>query len=146
MTHEQLKTYESQLKPCPFCGGKARLRYFAEDDIAFIICSNHDECKLTPFIECGGNFEEAIKAWNTRSAESKVLEDIKAEIKERIEMWGTDNDEYHDCLEIIDKHINKKGTWFDRGSLSCRCSACGCKNDKEEPICPNCKTEMEIGQ
>ena len=75
-----------------------------------------------------------------------AIEDIKAEIKERIEMWGTDNDEYHDCLEIIDKHINKKGTWFDRGSLSCRCSACGCKNDKEEPICPNCKTEMEIGQ
>jgi hypothetical protein len=33
------------------------------------------------------------------------LDDIKEEIEERIEMWGTDDDEYHDCLDIINKHI-----------------------------------------
>ena len=25
----------------------------------------------------------------------------------------------------------RHGHWWDRGSLSCRCSRCGCKNDRE---------------
>ena len=120
MTHEQLKTYESQLKPCPFCGSKARLNnsfgWFTARCTAKI-----PNCDVFPETMAYRTIEEAIKAWNTRSEEfvmdfsriesaesfnlKKVLEDIKAEIKERIEMWGTDNDEYHDCLEIIDKHI-----------------------------------------
>ena len=30
------------------------------------------------------------------------------------------------------------GRWYDKGSLSCRCSCCGCKSDKEYNYCPNC--------
>lgn len=37
----------------------------------------------------------------------KAINDIKAEIEERIKMWGTDGDEYHECLEIIDKHMKE---------------------------------------
>lgn len=36
----------------------------------------------------------------------------------------------------------KKGEWFDRGSLSCRCSNCGCKSTKEYSFCPNCGADM----
>ena len=36
----------------------------------------------------------------------------------------------------------KKGEWFDRGSLSCRCSNCGCKSPKEYSFCPNCGADM----
>lgn len=33
--------------------------------------------------------------------------------------------------------------WFDRGSLSSRCSNCGCKSTKESKYCPNCGARME---
>ena len=39
-----------------------------------------------------------------------------------------------------DKQI---GHWYDVGSLSCRCSKCGCKNNWESRFCPNCGAEME---
>lgn len=35
-----------------------------------------------------------------------------------------------------------KGKWFDQGSMSCRCSKCGCKNIKESPYCPWCGADM----
>lgn len=37
----------------------------------------------------------------------------------------------------------KTGHWFDVGSLSCRCSECGCKNNKESNYCPECGTYMK---
>lgn len=37
---------------------------------------------------------------------------------------------------------NVKGEWVDVGSLSCRCSECGCKNNRETPFCPNCGAQM----
>ena len=33
--------------------------------------------------------------------------------------------------------------WFDVGSLSCRCSECGCKNNKESNYCPECGAYMK---
>ena len=33
--------------------------------------------------------------------------------------------------------------WFGVGSLSCRCSGCGCKNDRETAYCPNCGAKMQ---
>lgn len=37
----------------------------------------------------------------------------------------------------------RRGSWFDVGSLSCRCSECGCKNGRETPWCPNCGAKMK---
>ena len=37
----------------------------------------------------------------------------------------------------------KMGHWYDVGSLSCRCSECGCKSPKEFQYCPNCGAKME---
>ena len=36
----------------------------------------------------------------------------------------------------------KHGEWIDKGSLSCRCSNCGCKSSKESNFCPNCGADM----
>ena len=36
----------------------------------------------------------------------------------------------------------KKGEWYDRGSLSCRCSNCRCKSPEEFSFCPNCGADM----
>ena len=53
--------------------------------------------------------------------------------------------------EIIDIAVNNicrlkvpqsTGKWFDQGSMSCRCSNCGCKNIKESPYCPWCGAYM----
>lgn len=40
----------------------------------------------------------------------------------------------------------KRGKWYDVGSLSCRCSECGCKSPKEYLFCPNCGAEMEASE
>lgn len=37
----------------------------------------------------------------------------------------------------------RHGYWYDCGSLSCRCSKCGCKNNRETAYCPNCGARME---
>lgn len=37
----------------------------------------------------------------------------------------------------------RKGYWFDVGSLSCRCSECGGKSNRESQYCPNCGAKME---
>jgi hypothetical protein len=36
----------------------------------------------------------------------------------------------------------KHGEWIDKGSLSCRCSNCGCKSSKESKFCSECGAEM----
>lgn len=33
--------------------------------------------------------------------------------------------------------------WTDKGSLSCRCSHCGCKSTDEFPYCPRCGARMD---
>lgn len=42
-----------------------------------------------------------------------------------------------DVVPVVHAH------WYDVGSLSCRCSACGCKNNKETAYCPNCGAKMD---
>ena len=38
----------------------------------------------------------------------------------------------------------RAGHWTDKGSLSCRCSECGCKSNKETRFCANCGAIMEV--
>ena len=53
-----------------------------------------------------------------------------------------------ECKESLEMAIKalenqKTGHWIDKGSLSCRCSECGCKSNKETRFCANCGAKME---
>jgi hypothetical protein len=41
-----------------------------------------------------------------------------------------------------DVRENVRAHWYDVGSLSCRCSVCGCKSNRETAFCPNCGAKM----
>ena len=56
----------SDLKPCPFCGGKANY------DICYD--SHYVECEIACCSRVGCTKDDAIKAWNTRAtSESEVI-------------------------------------------------------------------------
>lgn len=38
----------------------------------------------------------------------------------------------------------RHGHWYDKGSLSCRCSECGCKSNRENNYCPHCGAKMDL--
>ena len=47
-----------------------------------------------------------------------------------------------DSLPAADVVEVRHGYWYDCGSLSCRCSECGCKNNRETAYCPSCGARM----
>lgn len=61
-----------ELKPCPFCGGKAKrvhetggfIGHFISGD--FIVCGNSD-CKVRPRTISYSRMSDATKAWNRRA-------------------------------------------------------------------------------
>lgn len=62
--------------------------------------------------------------------------------REKFDAW----DEIAELIEAIpaaDVAPVVHGWWFDAGSLSCRCSVCGCKSNKEYNYCPNCGAKMD---
>lgn len=58
----------TKLKPCPFCGGKARLVPYG-DEHYFVSCTNIKCCATAG--RHMQNKDEAIKAWNRRDGEEK---------------------------------------------------------------------------
>ena len=60
-----------KLKNCPFCGGKAEIKYvqsgWSYENTAYVKCNN---CKATGGViedhNCGNHFKEAIDKWNHR--------------------------------------------------------------------------------
>lgn len=56
-----------ELKPCPFCGGKAKLTHDTDGmEIFFIEC---DQCQVCPKTGDFTELKQAIKAWNRRANE-----------------------------------------------------------------------------
>lgn len=73
---------------------------------------------------------------------------LKSEIRKLpiYERFNGDNELFvslEDVLNLLEKHL-EMAYWYDVGSLSCRCSKCGCKNNRESKFCPNCGAEMEV--
>ena len=63
----------SELKPCPFCGGEARI-YMNDSDLDNILyycmCTNDRGCNVLPITLDHYNEAEAAAAWNTRYVET----------------------------------------------------------------------------
>lgn len=51
-----------------------------------------------------------------------------------------------ELIDIIATMKPKKGYWYDKGSLSCRCSNCGCKSTHEYDFCPICGSDNRGGK
>lgn len=118
-----------ELKPCPFCGRTNTLiiheviQQLDDTDIKqyTVICNTSGDNA-----GCGANCgyrhftkQDAIAAWNKRVEKNRK------------------------ALEYLPSVQPKTGRWFDIGSLSCRCSNCGGKNNRESKFCPNCGVRME---
>lgn len=58
-----------ELKPCPFCGGKARLQRIGES--YYVVCDGY--CKIKPTTWDYSVKEKAIKEWNSRSVTEPKL-------------------------------------------------------------------------
>ena len=68
MTKEQIKAYEEQLKPCPFCGGKARL--YIRLGLWWVSCTtSREECEVDCHTRVCDLPDMAVKIWNKRGGE-----------------------------------------------------------------------------
>ena len=66
-----------ELKPCPFCGGEAKLTDLTQAPESWVECT---ECGArTRFFS---NSEEAADAWNARQVESELLKKYEAALLE----------------------------------------------------------------
>lgn len=66
------------------------------------------------------------------------------ELLEWLTNWMANMRELMSNQPTVDATPVKHGHWEDVGSLSCRCSECGCKNDRETRFCPNCGAKMDF--
>lgn len=75
-----------------------------------------------------------IDGWDsTVSVIGNIIENKWFDMKKFFEEYG----------DKQTKDEKRGGHWFDVGSLSCRCSECGCKNSKESNYCPECGAYMK---
>lgn len=58
---------ETELKPCPFCGGEAVIRY--QMGRAYISPMHNNGCFIEPntWLQCNSPISKQIKAWNRRA-------------------------------------------------------------------------------
>jgi hypothetical protein len=64
-----------ELKPCPFCGSKAFVKYEEGSALLVGIYCENTNCGIQPFTSLFDDLDETIKAWNTRQqvSEEKLL-------------------------------------------------------------------------
>lgn len=58
----------NKLKPCPFCGGEAKLQRYIDryEGITFYVYCSGEFCEVFPATENFETEQQAIKAWNIR--------------------------------------------------------------------------------
>lgn len=68
MTKDQIKAYEEQLKPCPFCG-KATKLYVSANGRGYNVSCRNTECRILVITEAFDSPDKAIEVWNKRGGE-----------------------------------------------------------------------------
>jgi len=65
----------TKLKPCPYCGESAKVRWFKDDDrLAWQVCCSDIGCLVRPITPSYRPKEAAVDAWNTRAKEDQINE------------------------------------------------------------------------
>lgn len=80
---------------------------------------------------CRGALLKLIKDFNATSNASNALEQENKEDK-------NDTKTPTKCTECPN---HKTGEWLDKGSMTVKCSSCGCKSPKEFNYCPHCGSD-----
>ena len=65
----------AELKPCPFCGGKAELisiKAFEWCDYHYIARCSNPNCEVDPMVK-RLEMKEAIEAWNNRAENEELI-------------------------------------------------------------------------
>lgn len=94
---------ETELKPCPFCGGKPNLRSYSKSRNWIVFCS-----KCETETQVYESEQKAVKAWNSRPIEDAQdkeitrLREALAEIEDAITLLNT-----ADVLEHISDKIKQ---------------------------------------
>lgn len=80
-----------ELKPCPFCGSKAK--YYKNFNAGYyeITCSECDYCLMS-----GDDIEEVVETWNTRPIEDELRQELE-EVKFALQVEENDNE--YNCAE-----------------------------------------------
>lgn len=60
------------------------------------------------------------------------------EFYDSIEQAISDSEDGVPCDHLVEVSPVRHGRWYDKGALSCRCSECGCKSNRESNYYPNC--------
>lgn len=91
----------AELKPCPFCGRKAELRY-TEEGFSYIVCAN-DGC----YVRTDGhlNEESAINHWNKRTSQKDA--EIEILTGERDYLAKKEHDNLYEQTQKIRKAKSK---------------------------------------
>ena len=60
----------AELKPCPFCGGEAKLEHLSKSSMVYCL-SCKASSKLIEYAPDYASDEKAIEAWNRRAEDGK---------------------------------------------------------------------------
>ena len=102
-----------ELKPCPFCGGKAKveiLGVWENGDTGYNVNCRNKGCPVMPDTKCFLSAEKAIAAWNTRADRTCKMEQVA---------WPGDSATLYVCSEC--------GGWTYTEDEPRYCSMCGAK-------------------
>tara|TARA_R110000782_G_scaffold218427_1_gene305794 strand:- start:21511 stop:21879 length:369 start_codon:yes stop_codon:yes gene_type:complete len=100
----------TELKPCPFCGGKPYLANVAMVGCAYIVCT---DCRMQ---SDDGSQKRVIDLWNTRAEADTLRAEVKRLRLAMTDVLGLLDDlvtESGRSVEYDEEDAFRRGEWFD---------------------------------